>query len=90
MPSLIGANALGPLVMAILLGGVVVGSLDILAAAVINGAAPGAVLKVVASGVLGRAVHQGGAKTMVLGRRHGPGLGRTGASRDLGPSAERV
>jgi hypothetical protein len=48
------------------------------------------VLKVVASGVLGRAVHQGGAKTMVLGRRHGPGLGRTGASRDLGPSAERV
>ncbi|MBV8838534.1 MAG: hypothetical protein JO000_18520, partial [Alphaproteobacteria bacterium] len=46
--------------MAILLGGFITGTLDIGAAALINGRNPLAVLVYVASGVLGRPAFQGG------------------------------
>ena len=53
--------------MAILLGGFITGTLDIGAAALINGRNPLAVLVYVASGVLGRPAFQGGLGTAALG-----------------------
>jgi len=53
--------------MAILLGGFITGTLDIGAAALINGRHPLAVLAYVASGVLGKSAFQGGLGTAALG-----------------------
>ena len=53
--------------MAILLGGFITGTLDIGAAALINGRNPLAVLVYVASGVLGKPAFQGGLGTAALG-----------------------
>ncbi len=53
--------------MAILLGGFVTGTLDIGAAALINGRNPLAVLMFVASGLLGKSAFQGGLGTAALG-----------------------
>jgi len=52
---------------AILLGGLVAGTLDIGAAALINGIDPLIILRAIASGVLGRAAFQGGLPVSVLG-----------------------
>jgi len=46
--------------VAILCGGLVAGSLDVLAAALINGFDPLIILRAIASGLLGRAALQGG------------------------------
>lgn len=54
-------------VLAILLGGLIAGSLDIFAAALIYHAPPGKVLQSIASGLLGRAAFRGGAYTAWLG-----------------------
>lgn len=53
--------------IAILLGGFITGTLDIGAAALINGRNPLAVLAYVASGVLGKPAFQGGLGTAALG-----------------------
>ena len=52
---------------AIALGGFIAGTLDIFAAALVNGANPLRVLQVVASGVLGKAAHADGAFSMAVG-----------------------
>jgi uncharacterized membrane protein YagU involved in acid resistance len=53
--------------VAILLGGLIAGTLDIGAAALINGRNPLAILLVIASGVLGKASFQGGLPAVILG-----------------------
>jgi uncharacterized membrane protein YagU involved in acid resistance len=53
--------------MAILLGGLVAGTLDIGAAALINGRSPLVILLVIASGLLGKASFQGGLPALLLG-----------------------
>ena len=58
---------MGSLLPAILIGGLVAGSLDIFVAAAINHIGPGVILQAIASGLLGKASFQGGTKSMVLG-----------------------
>jgi hypothetical protein len=53
--------------IAILLGGVIAGTIDIGAACVISGRSPGFILQVIAGGLLGKASFGGGAATMLLG-----------------------
>jgi uncharacterized membrane protein YagU involved in acid resistance len=53
--------------IAILLGGLIAGTLDIGAAALINGRSPLVILLVIASGLLGKASFQGGLPAVVLG-----------------------
>jgi uncharacterized membrane protein YagU involved in acid resistance len=53
--------------VAILLGGLIAGTLDIGAAALINGRSPLVILLVIASGLLGKASFQGGLPAVVLG-----------------------
>lgn len=53
--------------MAILVGGLIAGTIDIVAAALINGVNPVIVLLVIASGVLGKASFQGGLPAAALG-----------------------
>jgi uncharacterized membrane protein YagU involved in acid resistance len=53
--------------VAILLGGLIAGTLDIGAAALINGRSPLVILLGIASGLLGKASFQGGLPTLVLG-----------------------
>ncbi|WJR81070.1 hypothetical protein [Bradyrhizobium sp. NP1] len=53
--------------IAILLAGLIAGTLDIGAAALINGINPLAILLVIASGVLGKASFQGGLPAVLLG-----------------------
>jgi hypothetical protein len=55
------------LLSAILIGGMVAGILDIGAAAAINRASPVAILRVIASGLLGRKALKGGTSASVLG-----------------------
>jgi uncharacterized membrane protein YagU involved in acid resistance len=52
---------------AILLGGLIAGTLDIGAAALINGRSPLVILLVIASGLLGKASFQGGLPAVALG-----------------------
>src|SRR5580693_459172 len=52
---------------AILLGGLIAGTLDIGAAALINGRNPLVILLVIASGLLGKASFQGGLPAAILG-----------------------
>lgn len=53
---------------AILLGGLIAGTLDIGAAALINGKGPGFICQVIAAGLIGtKAAFAGGAGTMILG-----------------------
>lgn len=52
---------------AILVGGLVAGTLDIGAAVLISGKGPGTILQFIAMGVLGKASMQGGTGSMVLG-----------------------
>lgn len=56
-----------PLRLAILYGGFVAGSLDILAAALINRVDPLVIMRAIASGLLGRAAFQGGLPVAMLG-----------------------
>jgi hypothetical protein len=53
--------------VAILLGGLIAGTLDIGAAALINGRSPLVILLVIASGLLGKASFQGGMPAVALG-----------------------
>jgi hypothetical protein len=53
--------------IAILLGGVIAGTIDIGAACVISGRSPGFILQVIAGGLLGKPSFDGGAATMLLG-----------------------
>jgi uncharacterized membrane protein YagU involved in acid resistance len=53
--------------VAILLGGLIAGTLDIGAAALINGRNPLVILLVIASGLLGKASFQGGLPAAILG-----------------------
>ena len=53
--------------VAILLGGLIAGTLDIGAAALINGRSPLVILLVIASGLLGKASFQGGLPAVALG-----------------------
>ncbi len=53
--------------VAILLGGLIAGTLDIGAAAFINGRSPLVILLVIASGLLGKASFQGGLPSVILG-----------------------
>jgi uncharacterized membrane protein YagU involved in acid resistance len=53
--------------IAILLGGLIAGTLDIGAAALINGRSPLVILLVIASGLLGKASFQGGLPAALLG-----------------------
>ncbi len=53
--------------VAILLGGLIAGTLDIGAAAFINGRSPLVILLVIASGLLGKASFQGGLPAVILG-----------------------
>ena len=53
--------------VAILLGGLIAGTLDIGAAALINGRNPLVILLVIASGLLGKASFQGGLPAVLLG-----------------------
>jgi len=53
--------------VAILLGGLIAGTLDIGAAALINGRSPLVILLVIASGLLGKAAFQGGLPAVALG-----------------------
>lgn len=53
--------------LAVLYGGFVAGSLDILAAALINRVDPLVILRAIASGLLGRAAFQGGLPVAALG-----------------------
>ncbi|OHC36783.1 hypothetical protein [Rhodanobacter soli] len=53
--------------VAILYGGIVAGSLDVLAAALINWLDPLIILRAIASGLLGRAAFQGGLPVAALG-----------------------
>jgi len=53
--------------VAILLGGLIAGTLDIGAAALINGRSPLVILLVIASGLLGKASFQGGLPAVILG-----------------------
>ena len=52
---------------AILLGGVIAGTIDIGAACVISGRSPGFILQVIAGGLLAKASFDGGLATMLLG-----------------------
>ena len=56
-----------PLRLAILYGGFVAGTLDILAAALINRVDPLIIMRAIASGLLGRAAFQGGLPVAMLG-----------------------
>lgn len=58
---------LGSLVRAIIVGGLLAGSVDVFAAAVINHIGPGVILQAIASGLLGKASFHGGEKTVALG-----------------------
>ncbi|MGH7024795.1 MAG: hypothetical protein ACREEB_14565 [Caulobacteraceae bacterium] len=53
--------------LAILVGGLVAGTLDIFVAAAINHRSVGTILQAIASGVLGRASFEGGTHSMILG-----------------------
>jgi uncharacterized membrane protein YagU involved in acid resistance len=53
--------------VAILLGGLITGTLDIGAAALINGRSPLVILMVIASGLLGKGSFQGGLPAVLLG-----------------------
>jgi uncharacterized membrane protein YagU involved in acid resistance len=53
--------------VAILLGGLIAGTLDIGAASLINGRSPLVILLVIASGLLGKASFQGGLPAVILG-----------------------
>lgn len=53
--------------IAVLLAGLIAGTLDIAAAALINGRNPLVILMVIASGLLGKASFQGGLSTVLLG-----------------------
>ena len=57
----------GALIGAIVLGGIIAGPIDILAAALINMAPPGIILQAVAKGLLGPASFKGGTQSMMLG-----------------------
>jgi hypothetical protein len=52
---------------AILLGGLVAATLDISAASLISGKAPGFILQFIASGLIGKPAFEGGLGTMILG-----------------------
>lgn len=67
MPSPYETNSLGPLLAAIVAGGLIAGSVDILAASAIYEASPATILQAIASGLLGRASYDGGAGTVALG-----------------------
>ncbi len=62
-----GRNATGRLILGVVVGGLVAGTVDIFAAAAINAAPPGVILKAIASGLLGHGAFKGGVGTMVLG-----------------------
>jgi uncharacterized membrane protein YagU involved in acid resistance len=55
------------LVAAIVIGGLVAGTLDIFVACAINHVGPGVILQAIASGLLGRRSFAGGADTMAVG-----------------------
>jgi uncharacterized membrane protein YagU involved in acid resistance len=67
MPSRYETNSLGPLLAAIVAGGLIAGSVDILAASAIYLASPATILQAIASGLVGRASYDGGVGTMALG-----------------------
>jgi uncharacterized membrane protein YagU involved in acid resistance len=58
---------MGAIFAAALLGGIIAGSVDIGAAALINSANPTQILKAIAAGLLGKAAFRGGANIMTLG-----------------------
>ena len=60
-------NGLSPLVIAILLGGLIAGTVDIGAASLINMANPLSVMRAIASGVIGKGAHGGGLPVELLG-----------------------
>lgn len=60
-------NGLSPLFTAILLGGLVAGTVDIGAASLINMASPLSVMRGIASGLIGKAAHGGGLPVELLG-----------------------
>ena len=60
-------NMKNPLIIAILLGGLIAGSVDIGAASLINMANPLSVLRAIASGLIGKAAHGGGLPVELLG-----------------------
>ncbi|MBQ1543445.1 hypothetical protein C5708_05275 [Caulobacter sp. CCUG 60055] len=60
-------NKSGSILAAILLGGLVAGTIDVGAAALINGAPVPVILKFIASGLLGKGARGGGADIAVLG-----------------------
>ena len=61
------ARGIGTATVAALVGGVVAGTIDIGAASLINWSSPVVILKAVASGLLGKQSHRGGAPTVMLG-----------------------
>jgi uncharacterized membrane protein YagU involved in acid resistance len=67
MPSPYETNSLGALLAAIAAGGLIAGSVDILAASAIYLASPATILQAIASGLVGRASYDGGVGTMALG-----------------------
>jgi hypothetical protein len=67
MPSQYETNRLGPLLATIVAGGLIAGSVDILAASAIYLASPATILQAIASGLVGRASYDGGVGTMALG-----------------------
>jgi hypothetical protein len=52
---------------AILLGGAIAGAIDIVAACLITGRSPASILQFIAGGLLGKASHDGGIPTVLLG-----------------------
>jgi hypothetical protein len=62
-----GGSGAGAVWRGILVGGTIAGIVDIFAAATINHINPGFILQFIATGLIGKASLQGGAKTMVLG-----------------------
>ena len=67
VPVTTGGPAFATLAPGIVAGGMIAGSLDIFVASAINHVGPGVILQAIASGLLGKASFQGGAKTVLLG-----------------------
>jgi uncharacterized membrane protein YagU involved in acid resistance len=65
--SLLGSYSLRQISMAILIGGLTAGTLDVFVAAAINGLPPGTILQAIASGLFGKAAFFGGGKMMATG-----------------------
>jgi uncharacterized membrane protein YagU involved in acid resistance len=65
--SLLGAYSIRQISLAILIGGLAAGTIDIFSASAINHVGPGIILRAIASGLLGKAAFTGGSSMIVIG-----------------------